>query len=320
MAATSAAGAPRARSPGETARPVPRVLQPLATRMADQHTHELFQRDADYVSRWLPRLALYTRYFSPEVRGLDHLPADGPVLVVGNHSGLFYLADACIVTQAIIARRGADKPAYSLTYDLLFVVPWYGTFLRRIGAIPAGEDEADAALASRALVLVFPGGDWEACRPWTHRNRIEFAGRQGFVRLALRHGVPVVPVVSHGAHHAVVVVSRGEAVARILSLGGMHIHVFPFALAPPLGISPVLSPALPAKITVEFQPALDWSGHGRKAARDDDIVRACYDEITATMQRALDRLNREHPHPLVSGAASLARGAASAPFRRWTRS
>ncbi len=321
MGTSSATGGSRAHgAPSPSGRGVPRVLRPLAGRMADAHARELFQRDPDYLARWLPWVARYTRYFSPEVRGLDNVPVEGAALVVGNHSGLFYLADASIVVQSIVQRRGLDKPAYALTYDLLFAVPWYGQFLRRTGAIPAGKDEADLALDSGALVLDFPGGDWEACRPWSARDRIDFGGRRGFVRLALRHRVPVIPVVSHGAHHAVVVVSRGERVARLLNLGGMHVHVFPFALGPPFGVTPVLSPALPSKVTVQYLPALDWRRYGAAAADDDDVVGACYDEITGEMQQALDRLSDERPHPVVSGTLSLARALASAPFRRWTRS
>ena len=155
-------------------------------------------RDPDFIRGHLPALARYTSYFTPEVRGLDRLPAAGPVLVVGNHSCLFYMPEAWTCGQAVLSRRGVDAPAYALGYDLLFAIPGVGPFLRRLGVIPASNGLACAALARRACVLVYPGGDLEACRPWAQRNKIDFAGRKGFVRLALRCGVPVVPVVAHG--------------------------------------------------------------------------------------------------------------------------
>lgn len=297
---------------------VPRVLAPLARRMVAEHAAPPFRRDPAFIARFVPVLALYSRYFSPEVRGLANLPATGPVLVVGNHSGLFYLPDASIITQAILTRRGLAAPAYVLTYDLLLAVPAYGALLRKLGAIPAGSDEADAALDRQALVLVFPGGDWESSRPWSHRNRVDLAGRHGFVQLALRHQVPVVPVVSHGAQHTIVVLSRGDRLARLMGLQGIHIHVFPIVVSPPFGVGAIVTPPLPARITVEFLPPLDWSDRG--PADDPEVSAACYAEVEQVMQAAIDRLADEIRHPVVSGSVALARQLATAPFRARRRS
>ena len=151
------------------------------------------QRDPGYIERHLRMIRAYTSYFSPEVRGAEHIPTEGAALLVGNHNGLFFMPDAWITALAIYNRRGAQHPAYALTYDLLLDLPKIGTSLRRIGAIRAGSHEAEQALATGGLVLDYPGGDWEACRPWTDRNTIDFGGRTGFVRLTLRTGVPVIP-------------------------------------------------------------------------------------------------------------------------------
>ncbi len=159
-------------------------------------------------------------------------------------------------------------------------------------------------------MVVYPGGDMEACRPWRQRDQVDLAGHKGFVRLALRTGVPVVPVVAHGSHHAVVVVSRGERLATALGLNRLRINVFPILLGP-FGLTSILTPPLPlpAAITVEFLPALDWSGHGPEAANDSDVVHGCYAEITGIMQSALDRLRAEHPHPVMRGVGKLIRRA-----------
>ena len=167
-----------------------RVLAPLSRRIAAGRADTSLQRDPDFIRRQLPAIARYTSYFTPEVRGLDRLPAEGPVLLVGNHSCLFYMPEVWTCGQAIMSRRGIGAPAYLLAYDLLFAMPGIGPFLRQLGAVPASTDEAESALARGACVLVYPGGDLEACRPWTQRNKVDFAGRKGFVRLALRCGVP----------------------------------------------------------------------------------------------------------------------------------
>jgi len=287
------------------------LLAPLVASLSQRLDHErgepLFQRDPAFIRRQLAAVARYANLFSPEVRGQENLPASGPVLVVGNHSALMYMPDVWVVALEIIRRRGLEQPAYALVYDLLLGMPAVGPFLRRIGAIPAGGREADLAMEQGALVLVYPGGDREACRPWVRRDRIDLGGHSGFVRLALRSGVPVVPVVTHGAHHSVVVVARGDRLARALGLNRLRINVFPLLVGPPFGLTSILAPPLPmpAAITVEFLPALEWSRYGAGAADDDDVVAGCYEEITHAMQSALDRLRVERRHPVLRGWSNL---------------
>jgi len=294
-----------------------RVLAPLARRIAAGRADTCLQRDPEYIRRQLPAIARYTSYFTPEVRGLDLLPADGPALVVGNHSCLFYMPEVWACGQAILSRRGITAPAYLLAYDLLFALPGIAPFLRRLGVVPASTGEADSALARGACVLVYPGGDLEACRPWTQRDRIDFGGRKGFIRLALRHGVPVVPAVAHGGHHAVVVLARGDRLARAAGLRTLRINVFPVLAGFPFGVTSVLTPPLPmpAHLTLEFLPALDWTGYGPSAADDTRIVSACYDDITRRLQTALDRLSAEQPHPLLLGCTRLATRTATGAIR-----
>lgn len=294
------------------------ILAPLssviARRIADERAGPVTARDPEFVRHFIGPVARYVRYFSPEVRGLENLPETGPVLVVGNHSCLFFMPDTWVVALAITARRGVETPAYALVYDLLLGLPGVGGLLRRLGGVPAEGREAERVLAEGAAVLVYPGGDKEACRPWTDRNRIVFSGHNGFIRLALRTGVPVVPVVSHGSHDAVIVLSRGERLARLLGLERLRIKVFPIVLGP-FGVSTLLTPPLPmpAAVTVEFLAPIDWSRLGPEAAEDDDVVGACYDEITGAMQGALNRLHAEQPHPLWRGVTGLLHGTGSSP-------
>jgi len=290
----------------------------LSQRIAAGRADTSQRRDPDFIRRYLPVIARYTSYFTPEVRGLDRLPAEGPALVVGNHSCLFYMPEVWTCGQAVLSRRGIDAPAYVLAYDLLFAVPGVGPSLRRLGVIPASTSQASSALASGACVLVYPGGDLEACRPWTQRNKVDFAGRKGFVQLALRCGVPVVPVVAHGGHHAVVVLTRGDRLARAAGLNTLRINVFPLLAGFPFGVTSVLTPPLPmpAHLTLEFLPALAWTGYGRDAAGDAGIVSACYDDITGRLQAALDRLAAEHPYPLLQGSSRLAARAAARAMQR----
>jgi 1-acyl-sn-glycerol-3-phosphate acyltransferase len=285
------------------------LTAPVASRIDAGRTTRGLERDPEFVRRMVPAVARCVGYFSPEVHGLENLPATGPVLLVGNHSCLFYMPDTWVVALAITARRGADALAYALVYDLLVAIPGVGSALRRLGAVPASGTAAQQVLAEGALVLDYPGGDAEACRPWTERNRIDFSGHTGFVRLALRTGVPVVPVVAYGSHQAVTVLARGDRIASALGLHRLRIKVFPILLGP-FGITSILTPPppMPSAITVEFMPPIDWRGLGPEAADDEAVVGACYEEITTAMQATLDHLHAEQPHPVLHGWSNLLRG------------
>ena len=276
-------------------------LGPLEQRVVTAHDQWSSARDPAFIRRQIPRVERTLRYFAPEVRHAERVPATGPALAVGNHSGYVYFADLWATALALVGRRGLNAPTFGLAYDLLFAVPGVESFLRRLGALPAGGRAAEAALSAGGAVLVYPGGDWEVCRPWTERNRVDFHGRKGFVRLALRTGVPVVPVVAHGSHHSVVVLSRGDRVARALGLDRVRVNVMPWLLGVPFGVAPVLPPApLPAKVTVEFLHPLDWSDAGAEGARDPALVQARYDQVIGLLQAGLDRLREERPRPVLS--------------------
>ena len=285
----------------------------LARRLAEEHEQRDLHREPDFIERQIGWLRAVTSYYSPVVRGLENLPPEGPALVVGNHNAGFYMPDTWITALAIVDRRGTDHPAYTLTYDLLFAFPVVGPFLRRIGAVPASSDAAVQAFEEGALVLDYPGGDYEACRPWTERNRVDFGGRTGFARLALQTGVPIVPVVTHGSHDSLIVLARGNRIAKALGLNGMHITVFPLLLGP-FGVTTALlpPPPLPSSITVEFLPPITWPDLGPDAADDPETVARCAAEVVAVMQTALDRLGVERAHPVARGITALF----TRPFRR----
>ena len=268
--------------------------------------------DPAYVQRLLRSSSATAKYFSPQVRGLDNLPATGPVLLVGNHSGMPYIPDFWITLDAIIRRRGAGSAVHMLTFDALMMTPGVGSVLRKIGAVPASPANAERALGGGAAVLVYPGGDWEACRPWWERDIVDLHGHTGFVRLALRAGVPVIPVVAHGAHHTMFVVSRGARLASALRLpqSRFRTNVLPFVVGPPLGVTafaPAYPPPLPAAVTVQFLPPVEWTALGQDAADDDAAVQDCYTRTVWSMQSALDQLRAEQPHPLLSGSGQLLR-------------
>jgi 1-acyl-sn-glycerol-3-phosphate acyltransferase len=270
-----------------------------------------FQRDERFLQALLPVLELLSRYFDGEVRGLENAPEQGPMLLVGNHSGAPIVPDFSVLVAAWYRERGLDSPLFGLTFDAAFGVPGFDQIVRKIGGVPANHDNAERALDERAAVIVYPGGFHEAFRPWSDRNKIDFAGHKGFVRLALRHQVPVVPVVSHGSHNITVVLARGDWLAQKLRLSRVRFPNVPIVWQIPWGLSIPFVPGvpLPAKVTVQVCEAVDWSAFGPDDADDPEVVDRCYEEITGVMQATLDGLVRERPYPLLSRLRSLLPGA-----------
>ena len=123
------------------------LMESLARRAAAEQFGPVIGRDVGFVRRMLPAVERYVRYFSPQVRGIENLPASGPVLVVGNHSGVFYMPDTWLTALAITARRGVDAPAYGLIHNLFFAIPVVGPSMRRLGGVPASGDEAERVLS-----------------------------------------------------------------------------------------------------------------------------------------------------------------------------
>jgi 1-acyl-sn-glycerol-3-phosphate acyltransferase len=258
-------------------------------------------RDPACIENVMPVVRVALRYFDPVVEGFDNLPRQGPFLVVGNHSGGIFMPDYWAFLSRWVEERGAREALYALGFDFLFSIPGAGPLARRLGTVPASPQVASQLLRRGAAVMVYPGGDDDDYRPWTERHRIDFRGRSGFVRLALRHQVPVVPLVSHGSHDVIIVLARGDAFARRLGLDRLRFSVFPVTLGP-AGIAPLqlLTWPLPAKVTTRVCEPMDWSHLGPDAADDPAILRRCYEETLGRMQANLDELVDRVPHPVLT--------------------
>jgi len=163
----------------------------------------------------------------------------------------------------------------------------------KLGTLRASHDEAQKAFERGHLVIVFPGSDYDAFRPFSERNRIVLAGRTGFVKLALRAKVPIIPVVTAGAQEQFFVLTRGEGLASLLGLKRrLRSNVLPIALSFPWGLAPALLPhiPLPVQVSTAFLPAMTWPDLGKDAAEDPAAVERCYREVEAVMQARLDAL------------------------------
>jgi 1-acyl-sn-glycerol-3-phosphate acyltransferase len=260
---------------------------------------DLDERDPDYIRESLPGLwLLASLWFRGEVRGLGNIPEEGPVLLVGNHSGGNLTPDTAVFTLAFSSYFGVERAFYQLAHNLVLSYPGLG-FLRRFGTVAASPANAERALGAGAALLVYPGGDHEVHRPSWEGNRVDFGGRHGFVRLALDHDVPIVPVVSVGGQETALFLSRGGSLARLLGLDRMlRLKVLPISIAIPWGLNVgdfLGHVPLPAKITVEALAPI----HLREQFGPEPDVREAYDHIVGVMQETLDALAAERRLPVL---------------------
>jgi len=236
------------------------------------------------------------RYFRPEVRGLGSIP-DGGALVVSNHSGGVLALDFPVFAVKFYERFGYGRPIHTLSHDTLFVGP-LERILTGTGFIRANRANALQALGAGALVIVFPGGDYDAARPTGLQNVIDFAGRTGYIRTAIEAGVPIVPMVSIGAQESQLYLSRGMGLARLLRVDKLlRAKILPISFGFPFGLSIVLplNVPLPTRIVTQVLPPIDITGQ----FGDDPDIDEVDSHVRATMQSSLDRLARGRRLPVI---------------------
>jgi 1-acyl-sn-glycerol-3-phosphate acyltransferase len=279
-------------------------------------------RDRRLIERVVSKLdPLLSAYFDPVVRGLDRIPS-GPGLYVANHNGGILFPDAYVLGVAIYRTCGIEDLPYVLAHDMAVRPPVVNSFFPRLGGVRASPENAHKLFTAQRKVLVFPGGDVEALRPFRDRDKIVFGERMGYVRLAIEEGVPLIPVVTAGAHSGLVVLDDGGRVARFLGIDRlMRVKVCPIVLSVPWGLTIGFPPPyipLPSRYFQEVLPPMRFERSGKEAAADTEYVTECHRRVVGVMQEALTRLARERYAEKrkrglaklseVAGALSLDRG------------
>ncbi len=262
---------------------------------------DLESRDPDFIARLMPLLGLlYDHYFRAETEFAEPF-VDGPALAVANHNALTGTPDMFCHMLAFWRTYSPARRSYGLMHDLPFRLAGAGTCLNAMGAITAAPTNAARAFARGSAVLVFPGGDLDACKPYSRRYELEFGQRRGFVRTALRHGVPIVPIVSVGAHHSLYVATDGRKLAEALRLPELlRWNVAPIGFALPWGpfaVVPLPHLPPPVKIHTRILPAIR-PNLPPSAADDPDAVDAVFTRVRDAMQAAMDDLKRLGRHGL----------------------
>ncbi|MGC2653325.1 MAG: lysophospholipid acyltransferase family protein [Mycobacterium sp.] len=238
-------------------------------------------------------------WFRMELDGWDNVP-EPPVLLIGIHSGAPFVWDAWTVGVQWWRRFGPQRPLHGTAHDALMAIPLIGRYFRAMGVLPAAPDSIATALAEGHDVALWPGGEVDSLRPWRERDRATLAGRTGFVKMAIRAGVPIVPIATVGGADAMPVLIRGDRLSRALRLDRLlRVKVFPLAVSLPWGIASAALPQLPlpAKIRTRFMPAIDVE-HDPQRADDEAYLQSKYREVQDSIQAGMNALARKRALPL----------------------
>lgn len=176
---------------------------------------------------------VYKRWFRVEWDGLEKIPRSGGALLVANHAGAIP-PDAPAIMHGVESELG--RPIYGLADNYFRTIPVVGTLWNRLGGLPAHPDNAYRLLYDQQqLVLVFPEGAKGPAKTYDERYRLRRFGRGGFVEIAMRSGVPVIPIAVVGAEEAMPIMVRLPTVARSLGVPYLPITAN-MLLAGPLGV------------------------------------------------------------------------------------
>jgi 1-acyl-sn-glycerol-3-phosphate acyltransferase len=260
----------------------------------------LERRDPEMIRALMPIWGwLYHHYFRVQTSGWEHIPPNQPVLLIGSHNGGLAAPDMFMMMYDWFCRFGVQRPAYGLMHPTVWrSIPPVAQLAERVGALVAHPKMAIAALQRGASVLVYPGGPEDVFRPHHLRHQIYFAERRGFIKLALRQKVAIVPVVSTGAHDTLLVLADFYPQVQQLHEWGMpwlfNIDpvVFPIYLGLPWGLAlgPLPHIPLPVPIRTRICTPIWFERYGHEATRDRAYVNACYEKVRTSMQQELDLL------------------------------
>lgn len=237
------------------------------------------------------------RYFGLEIQGWENVP-QAPGMFISNHSGGTTIPDVWGLLIGWYRHFGTDRPIHPMAHEIILGTQVTAKYFSQRGILRANPGVAACALTQhRHDVLVMPGGDLDTWRPYSERYSVRFGGRRGYARLALRTGVPIIPVANAGAHETLLVLTDGRKLARALGLYDMaRAEIFPVHLSLPwlIGIGPL--PHLPTPVTLRYKigkPVEVPAGAVPGEEPTDEQVHEYDARVQKAVQSLLDQLRAE---------------------------
>ncbi len=270
------------RPPAEDA--IAAALAFLRRRLTGEYDVDLYGFDRELTEQVLLPLArpLYQHYWRVRAVGLENVPSDSGALIVANHGGTLPF-DAIMTKVALLDEHPAHRHLRELAADLALRVPIVGPLARKTGNTLAHEDDARRLLTAGELVGVWPEGFKGIGKLYRDRYKLQRFGRGGFVSVALRSQVPIIPVAIIGAEEIYPMLANVQFLARLFGFPYVPITA-QFPLLGPLGLLP-----LPSKWVIDFGEPIDTTAYGPEAANDPMLVFELTDRVRDTIQQMLYR-------------------------------
>ncbi len=240
-----------------------------------------FGMDRRYIESlsWTIFEFLCDRYWRIEAKGLENVPEKGGAILVGTHRG--FIPWDGVMTLHLILQKTGRIPRY-LTHPGLLKFPFISNFVAKLGGVVACQESADRILARGELLGVFPEGVQGAFTPYRQAYQVRCFGRDAFVKMALRHRVPIIPYVTVGSAEIYPIFAqiKWRRWIRYSDWPCFPISTFPFMPLP-----------LPTKWHVHLLPAIHLDQrYGPEAAQNPAIVKEISQDVRRQMQQALDEI------------------------------
>ncbi|MCB9204225.1 MAG: 1-acyl-sn-glycerol-3-phosphate acyltransferase [Flavobacteriales bacterium] len=260
--------------------------------MEEDHL-EVFDADlARKVAKlFLPILEFYHR---AKWIGLENIP-DEVFLGVGNHTGMHFMPESLLWVAKYQSER-RTVPMLTLIHHMTHRLATMGRLpVNELGFLEAKRENALDALRTGYSVMVYPGGDRDVARTYADRHKINFFDHLGYVKMALKAQVPILPIVGCGGGETAFVLNSGEKIAEVTGLKKLaKIHTWPLYWSFPFGFHlghlPHLELPLPSQMTMSILKPYSISNYKPEDAGDPEIVKHINDDLLRTMQDELDRL------------------------------
>jgi 1-acyl-sn-glycerol-3-phosphate acyltransferase len=245
-----------------------------------KHRYDIddFGFDREWTEALMPLFRVVARrYWRVEVDGVEHLPRSGGALLVSNHAGVLPWDGAMIKVAVFDA---VDRHARALIATWFGELPVASWFLRRTGQTLGHPDDTLRLLRAGELVLVFPEGIRGTGKPWSERYRLRRFGRGGFVEVALRAGVPIIPVSVVGSEETYPMLADLSGIAKLL--GMPYFPITPtWPLLGPLGLLP-----LPSKWRITFHAPIEVAAAAQQEPERARVMELA-DSVRVTIQRGV---------------------------------
>lgn len=231
---------------------------------------------------WLSYLAVMRRYHRYEVVGLERLTAPGAALITGYHGRLFAL-DLCMMQGLLFEQTG--MVLHAIVNRSAGLLPFHDWLAEGMEYVDGDGPDLTRAITRGEKLIVTPGGTREGCRSFRTRYRVDWGDRRGYLRLAVKHRLPILPVAASGVDDTYFGMFDGYAWAKRL---GLSTASPPWLALGPLGPVP-LSPPFPVKIVQHIGEPIDLFAGREPAPADPEWLSAAHARVVSAVQGLLDR-------------------------------